>query len=227
MSGEAQQTNEIAGGTTNLVRRLAVVGSAGILLFWFVVLVLGLVRPEYSAVSDVISDLGAVNAPYGIVQQANFILLGLSVIAFVIGVDKQFRDGWRPWAGVLLIGVFSIFAAFGSGVFPVNNANPDAMTNTLHSIGVLVGFLAALVGIPLTAWRLAADERWPAYHSWKAVVGIAVLGFAGFALLISGMNTSWPGLAQRVFVGIVTGLILYHSFKLYELSGREGQIQEA
>lgn len=221
MSGEAQQTTEISSHTNETVRGLAAVGTAGILLFWLVVLVLGLVTPEYSAVSDVISDLGAVNAPYGIVQQANFVLLGLSVIAFTIGLDKQFRGGWRPWLGVILIGVFALFAAIGNGVFPVDNANPDAMTNMLHAIGAIVGFLSALVGIPLTAWRLATDERWPAYHTWKAPVGIAVLGFAGFALLLISMNTAWVGLVQRLFVGTVTGLLLYHSFKLYQLSGAE------
>ncbi len=126
------------------------------------------------------------NAPYGIVQQANFVLLGLSVLAFTIGVDKQFRDGWRPWFGVILIGVFALFAAVGNGVFPVNNENPDAMTNTLHGIGAIVGFLSALVGIPITAWRLSAEERWTAYHTWQAVVGIAVLGVAGSRFFIVG-----------------------------------------
>lgn len=221
MSGETRQTAEMAGDTSLIVRRLAAVGGAGIVLFWLVVLLLGLVTPEYSAVSDVISNLGAVNAPYGIVQQANFVLLGLSVLAFTIGIDRRFRDGWRPWVGVILIGVFALFAAVGNGVFPVNNENPDAMTNMLHGIGAIVGFLAALVGIPLTAWRLSAAEHWPAYHTWKAVVLIAVVGFAGFALLLSSMGTSWAGLAQRLFVGVVTGLLLYHSFKLYQLSGVE------
>lgn len=218
MSGEISQTPEISSQTNATVQGLSAATIGGILLFWVVVIVLGLVTPEYSAVSDVISDLGAVGALYGIVQQANFVILGLSVIAFTIGLDKQFREGWRPWVGVVLIAVFGLFGAIGSGIFPVDNANPDAMTNMLHSIGVLVGFLSALVGIPFTAWRLANDDRWPAYHTWKAVIGIAILGFGGFATLLVSMNTTWPGLGQRVLVGIVTGLILYHAAKLYQLS---------
>ncbi len=33
------------------------------------------------------------------------------------------------------------------------------------------------------------------------------------------MNTSWAGIAQRLFVGIVTGLLLYRSFEPTEWGG--------
>lgn len=183
------------GDSSRLVRRLAAFATGGILLFWLVVVVLGLVTPEYSAVSDLISDLGAVNAPSGMVQQANFVILGFSVIAISFGLHKKFRDGRWPWVGVILIGVFGVFGAIGSGVFPVNNANPEALSNTLHSVGVLVGFLSVLVGLPLTAWWLANNDRWTGYKSSTAAVGIGLLGFAGIGFLLFSMNTSWPGLA--------------------------------
>lgn len=50
MSGETNQTTEMLGDTHSIVRGLAAVGVVGILLFWLVVVILGLVMPEDSAV---------------------------------------------------------------------------------------------------------------------------------------------------------------------------------
>ena len=220
MSDEAAPTPEPGGRSPRFVRRLASAGAVGPVVFWLVVLVLGFARAGYSHVSDPVSDLGAVNAPYAIVQQGNFVLLGISIIAFAVAIDRALRDGWRPWVGVLLIGVFGLLGAIGSGVFPANPGNPETMTNVLHGTSVSVGFLAGIIGISLTAWRLSLVGRWPGYRSRWTVVGTALLMFGSFALFLFLMinETGYGGLGQRLFAGIVSGWIAYHSYQLHGLT---------
>lgn len=148
--------------TNSLLRRLALAGVIGPVLFWMVVVVLGAVTPEYSHVSDFVSALGAVHAPYGMVQQANFVMLGAGILALVVGVDRWNRGGWRHWLGVVLLGVFGL-GVIGAGVFPADLVNPDSATNQYHDLVSLVAFFTALLGVPLISWRLSQNNGWPGY----------------------------------------------------------------
>lgn len=59
--------------TSNAVGKWAgVAGVAGPIIWWVVIVVLGLLWPEYSAVTTTISELAAVGAPDAIIQQRNF-----------------------------------------------------------------------------------------------------------------------------------------------------------
>ena len=214
---DVAHTPDATGRQMSSIRWLTLAGVVGPLAFWTVLLPLGVMMPDYSAVSDVISDLGAIGAPYGLVQQLNFIVLGIGVIAFAVAMDRQFREGGRPWVGVVLIGMFGLFGAIGSGVFPLTPANPDSTTNMLHAISAIVGFLSGVVGIPLTSWNLYKTDRWPGYSSRGTVVAVTLLVIGAFVLFLLSNGTSWPGLAQRLFAGVLTLWVAYHSFTLYKI----------
>ena len=219
MSEQTVGAAEFEGRSRDRRHWLALAGLTGPIVFYTVVTILGLVTPGYSAVSDPISNLGAVGAPYAIVQQLNFVLLGLSILAFAVGMDREFRDGWRPWVGILLIGVLGLLGAIGSGIFQSNPSNPEATTEMLHGLSVSLGFMAGIVGISLTAWRLSTEERWPGYRSLLTVFGTVVVLFGSFAFFLFLMlnDSVYAGLGQRLFTGVVTGWVAYHSYKLYKL----------
>lgn len=198
------------------VRWLSVFGMVGPIVFWVVVFTLGFLTPGYSAVSDVVSLLGAVGAPYAVIQQVNFGVGGIGILAFAVGLDRRFREGWRPWIGVVLTAVLGI-GLIGAGVFPLDPANPEAMTNLLHIRFALIISLAGLLGVPLTAWRIFQEEQWPGYESRYSVVGVTLLVVGSFILFFVS-NGAWRGLGQRLFAGVLTGWIAYHSFRLYQLT---------
>lgn len=201
------------------IRLLAGAGTAGILFFWGVVVALGVLRPDYSWVRDAISDLGAVGAPYGVVQQVAFVVLGAGILAVALALDRAVRTGAWPWVGVILLGVLGVLGAVGPGVFPVDRANPAATTNLLHAIVTPLGFLAGLVGIPLTTWRLARSDAWPAYESYWVVVGVTVAlvaAFATFVTLVVG-GSAVSGFAQRLYAGAMCVWLVAHAVVLYRL----------
>lgn len=221
MANETEAVIDVDPHSNATVRWLAAAGVAGPLLFWVVVVALGVMTPGYSHASDGISDLGAIGAPYAIVQQAAFVVLGVGIIAFAVGLDRQFRGGWRPWLGVVLLGLLGLLGAIGPGVFPVDRARPEAMTNQLHTLVTTLGFLAGLVGIPLATWRLAAAERWPVYRSRVTVLGVTVLVVGAFAVFITQVvgQTAWAGYAQRLYAGVMSGWVAYHAYRLYRMTG--------
>lgn len=91
------------------------------------------------------------------------------------------------------------------------------LSDQLHAIGVIVGFHAGLIGIPLITRRLAKEKEWLALHSRSSVLGITVLIVACYAVFISlvlGVD-GYGGLAQRIYAGALTGWVAVHAYLLY------------
>ena len=199
------------------LRRLALVGMVGPVVWWVLVAVNGAITPGYDHVSDFISTLGGVGAPYAIVQQLNFAVLGGSVLALGLGLHRWLGDGRRPKAGTLLVGVFGLGVIL-AGIFPEHAAAPGSLTNVLHNVTGIIGFLAGVVGIPLVSRRTGADDRWPSYR--YEALGTALVVVGTFVVFIQS-GEAVVGLYQRLFIGVVTAWVILQSSRLYRLAGAE------
>jgi hypothetical membrane protein len=88
-----------------MTRTLAVAGIVGPVLFTVGFLVLGLVRRgEYDPVAQQISDLTA--GRYGWAQQLNFVVFGLLMIAFAVGLQQGVRATRARVVGRLVLAVW-------------------------------------------------------------------------------------------------------------------------
>lgn len=198
---------------TLTVRRLAFTGVAGPLLFWLVVIVLGFLTPGYRFTTEYISMLGAVGAPYAIVQRLNFAVLGISILALAVGIHLWFDDGRRPRVGTLLLVLFGIGAIF-SGVFSADPTAPESLTNVLHEL-MGFGFLAGIASVGLVTRRLHADERWPTYR-YESIMDFAIV-LLTWAVFIFSYQSAWEGLTQRLYIGALSLWVVLQSVRLYRL----------
>lgn len=197
-------------------RRLALAGVVSPAVWWLLVVVNGAITPGYSHVADFISTLGAVGAPYAIIQQVNFAIFAAGIAAFAVGLHRWFEDGRRPRIGTLLLGV----AALGillSGPFQSDPAAPESTTNVLHDLVGSIAFLAVIVAIPLVSRRLDADGRWPRLRFetiWTTVVVVVT-----FVVFIVTIESAYLGVTQRLFIGGVSLWVAGQSYRLYRLAG--------
>ncbi len=70
---------------SNSLRLLALCGIAAPIIFAIVIIVAGFFYEDYSHVTQAISELGGVDAQYPIIQNANFFVFGVLVVAFAFG----------------------------------------------------------------------------------------------------------------------------------------------
>lgn len=195
------------------LRRLALVGMVGPVVWWLLIIINGAITPGYSHVSDFMSTLGGVGAPYAIIQRVNFAVLGGSILTLGLGLHRWFGDGRRPKVGTLLLGVFGIGVIL-AGVFPENTADPDSLTNVLHDVTGIIGFLGGIVGIALVSRRTSVDDRWPSYRF--EAIGTVVIVVGTFVIFIQS-GEALVGLYQRLFIGVVTAWVVMQSYRLYRL----------
>lgn len=200
-------------------RLLAVCGIIGPILFTIVLVILGFFQSGYNHVTQYMSELGAVNAPYAIVMNAaGFCLLGFLIIAFAFGLDSGINAGKSPIIGKIgptLVAVSGI-AFVMTGFFP---CDPGCVTvSTVESIHGKVAFIArfALIIAPLLIFqRLVKDRRWHNYH----IYSLTIVGVALFLAAVYNFNVfeNLNGALQRASFGIPLLWVEIMSIKLLRI----------
>lgn len=121
---------------------LALCGIVGPVLFAPVIAVFGLVQEDYSHAKYEISQLGATRALNAWIQNVNFVLTGLLIIAFVVGLyravgtDKAGKVGFTL---PLLVGI----GVAAAGVFPedmIPLPPEPTLSDIMHDVSSLLTF---------------------------------------------------------------------------------------
>ncbi|MEV7625951.1 DUF998 domain-containing protein [Actinoplanes sp. NPDC089786] len=190
--------------------RLLVAGLLVGPLFTAAYLVEGALRGDgYSPLRHPVSSLAL--GPQGWQQIANFVVCGLLVVLFSIGLRRTLRTGPGALAVPLLVAVWGI-GLIGAGIFvtdPVGGyptaASPVTWHGQLHDLAFSLPAFAALTLAMLTATVAFARRRsgWFALYSalsgtvFAVLFAFALIGFAG-----TDPWTSTAGLWQRLCVSV-------------------------
>lgn len=168
---------------------------------WFTALVIlqGLLQPDYSHVRLPISALAA--WPLGWIQRLNFAVAGTLIAAFATGLNA----GVRPtrWGavgfGLLVLGGIGMVVA---GIFSWKMVDGVPRETPEHVVGAIMSFASTGLGLAAFSRRLRADPRWQDLSAYTLTTGIAVLLLfvaVGFFAIDDGAPLhAWAGLIQRI-----------------------------
>ncbi len=189
-------------------------GVIGPILFAVLVIVNGVVYDGYSHVSQKISELGGEGAEYAILQNINFIMLGVLTLGFSWALARVLGP---PYLGPALIGYFGLIAVVHGLLLPCDvGCKGQTTVGLLHNVTGLSGFIATIVGMFLLARRWRDDPIWQSHARFtRTVAFVAVGGLAGFVITQALDAQSLAGLAQRIFAGALLLWIAVTAWKLY------------
>jgi hypothetical membrane protein len=165
-SSEVPQAGRQPGPQARTVLAAAMAGIAG---FLGLNIVVQLLPPHYSLVSQAVSDLAV--GPYGWVMDIAFALGGASILAFVAGAFMATSPKTRPLAGFLLLGVWGAASEAIAFVHPdIVDANgypgtlkAFAMSASIHGKAHLaiaaVVFLSMVLGLVTSSRHLGREPR--------------------------------------------------------------------
>lgn len=198
----------------SLVTRLLITGGAvGSLLFVIVLLIEGATRPGYSAWHNFGSSLSL--SDQGWMQIANFLVCGLLVLGFAVGLRRVFQTGKGSVWGPIMLGVFGaslivagLFVTDPSLGYPPGtiSSGPQTLHGTIHGLAGLIAFTSLPIASFVIARRFAGDPDWKGWTLYSVVSGVIVLVFFIASTTVSTMDQngvlpgSPTGLFQRVAI---------------------------
>ena len=206
---------------------LVLSGIVGPILFAAVITILGFVRIDYSHVEDLISQLGATGVQYAVVQNINFVLLGLLVVFFATGLYRSVGKGKAGKIGSGLV-VLAGIGAVGLGIFPEDplpEPEEPTFSGIVHNMFSLLAFLSAIVATIIFSRSLSTDDVWRRYRPYSLITGVVAFGLMALVVLSDPeegkISALWPwaGLIQRLLVGVWFLWIVVMAVRLLRLEG--------
>ena len=186
----------------------------------------GLLWDGYSHRTQVISDLGGAQAPYSAVQNVSFLVGGLLVVVFAVGLRRGLGHGRGARLGPALIATFGV-AWSSMALLPCTTimCEGEAAVDGLHLLIINLGVLAFALAT-LLIWRgIRHRQDWRGLSGYTALTGIAtlVLMVATFTAAAVDPETLSVGAVQRVKAAVILVWIAVVSLRLLRGARQEAR----
>jgi hypothetical membrane protein len=217
------ETTAIASRTRGSLRLSALCGMVAPIFFACMVLLEGFLVPSFSQVSQHISDLGvyALYGYYAILQNLNFWIFGILVVAFALGLGRSFPRSRAVTASLVLFGMM----VFSAGLFP---DEPFPFPGAVHGLVSIVAFNAVILCQFLAWLRLrhtGAEEEsaWGRYRTYSLISGVLSFVLLTIASIppesIAGVVIT--GLKQKAFLMVPWAWVGIMALRLFRLSNMQ------
>jgi hypothetical membrane protein len=190
----------------------AYAGMAGPPLFLIIMIAAAVSTPGYSPFGDYISLLGAQGAPYSLLVNAAFVILGVAVLLF--SASFLGMKGSRP----LTYACSALIALAGLGLFMMAAFPCDPGCNNVSQSGLMhryaTIFTAAASGMAMLAlsWKLLAELRMTRLGLYTLATFIASVSFWLFLALmpvagIIGIQERVPVFLSLLWMMLMAGRV--------------------
>jgi hypothetical membrane protein len=207
---------------------LSLCGVAAPVVFSLLVILAGTQYAGYSHMTQAISELGGVDAARPLIQNANFFIAGVLIVAFTIGLHRNLGTR-RSAFGASLVGAFGLVCV--AHAFLPCDAGCEFVSTTglVHNVTGLAGFLSAIAGVFLVSRTFRDDPAWKSYRLYSVMTAVA--GLASLVLWIALAKVArihmFNGVLQRVFAATIFVWIEVVAVRLFLLSRRAAPISAA
>ena len=150
---------------------------------------------------------GLALGPYGLVQIWSFVLSGLLLMVFAVGLHFGATGGRGSLAGPALLFVAgTAMALMAFETDPIQRTGPRTPTGWIHDAAFVLFVVAVLPAFFFLWRRLGKDPRWRGHALYTLVTGV----LAALLLLL-------PGLAYYLFLLVVLTWFEVTAFRLWRL----------
>jgi len=194
------QTEPLPTNSHAIARWSGLAGVAGPILFVLLFTLAGALSPGYSPLRQPISDLGAVG-PARWIQNINFVLSGLLLLAFVFGFFWQMRPvipkTWLRLSTLCLVLTGAGLTIVGFFPTDIPGFPPSSLHGLVHDILFFVIFGALLIALFVIGWRLRQNPAWRRDGWYATITGLGMIAL--FVVLVIMTQRQLGGLFQRIF----------------------------
>jgi hypothetical membrane protein len=148
-------------------------GAVGPLLFILAFSIEGVTRAGYSAWHNFVSDLSM--GDQGWEQITNFVITGLLMLCFAVGLRMVSTRGRGAALGPILFGLFGLGLIIVGAFVTDPLYGPTTFHGMVHDVVTPIVFLCVIAACFVLAAQFASDPRWRGWAVYSIVSGVLVL----------------------------------------------------
>ncbi|WP_223669922.1 DUF998 domain-containing protein [Kangiella shandongensis] len=176
-------------------------------------IIAGYFYPDYSHISQFISELGATGSPHGpYVNYLGFIPTELFILGFVYCCFKVMPKTKSNLTGLILITIYALSLGL-TALFPCDfqcEADEPTLSHNIHIIVSLPGYFCAILAMFVIASGATPLTKTTSFKATGMTIGI----FATLALVNLNPELSQAGLYQRILESLIYGWLIYFGASL-------------
>lgn len=185
-------------------KKLVYLGFIIPLIFWCTTIICGLMNENYSHLTNMVSDLGAIGTKTQYIFTTGLVLCSILSVIFIIGLYKISKKENLNIIPILIILAFS-FSIFGAAIFPL----------PLNLHGILGSPVMILPLSPLLSIILWKENKLTNFKFISSIILIIML--LGFLTIFPTIMDNYFGLKQRFFHIGWSLWFFYLSFKFIKI----------
>ena len=201
----------------NFQKCLVICGIIAPILFSIQLIIIGFYHPNYNHITQYMSELGAINAPYASIVNTGFSIGGILILLFSYGLYKELNEKKTilKLIGSSLVGISGL-SFFLIGFFP---CDPNCIN--VSTIGIIHSNLSNAAQIPLIFAPLfllstfKKDKKWQTIYFYSIIT--ISLGIIFFIIYKYYIFEGYTGLFQRISFGIPLFWVEMTGIKIYRL----------
>jgi len=181
------------------VQLFALAGVVGPIFFVLMFTIAGWLVPDYSPLRQSVSSLGA-EGPHTWIQNTNFVIFGLLLLAFAVGFFQQMREVLKR-EGLVVSTVLLVLTGAGlvnDGFF--TEGSVTTLHGLLHGLGFLIIFGSLIAALFLIGGQLRPIAAWRGYGWYSMITGLITLGLLVLSAALAD-PLQMAGLFQRFLAG--------------------------
>ncbi len=181
----------------------------------FVLLLMHVLRPDYTPASHMISDYGV--GRYGWMMATAFLAMSGGCLMLMLGLVRSGPASGAARFGTLLLGIASIGLVV-SAIFPTDleEATSRTQTGNIHDISFLVNVGSLLLATTVLSASFGRHPRWRPYR--RTSITLTSLVVVAFVLQFITLHRGAPyGLTNRFFVAVLFAWFLATAIRLRKL----------
>jgi hypothetical membrane protein len=197
-------------------RIFALCGILGSLIYVFTVLLGGIVTPNYSHVSQAISELIAFGSPKKALLDPLFDAYNVLVVLFAVGL-YQARNPKRSYVvGTLLLAAAGIVGLIMTLLFPMDPRNaPATVAGQMHILLAGVESVFTIVTVFSMGIAFRGDKKWLGFSNYSLITGVLILITGVLTAISTAQGSSILGLFERATIGLFLLWVFVVAVRLY------------
>lgn len=185
--------------------------------------ILGFMWEGYNPISQLMSELGAINSPFSpIAQFLGFSAMGIVIFIFSFVLYSNIERDWSLRIGMLLLIIAGISLVL-VGFFPCDAGCIDVTeTGRMHSLTAIIPAIAMPTGMFFFVSPMKTDEKWESKW-WQITLSLAMISLLLAPLGMLENIDQYQGIVQRIgitFPLLWIGIISIKLFKLQKTSSQ-------